>query len=85
MQFKRLLLAITFSFNLLLPSLSHARPVSIPDPNLAAAIREEIGNAITTQTILNLTRLDVPNRGIKNSPKMIRFSQKLPCYNPVNG
>ncbi len=39
-------------------------PVSIPDPNLAAAIREKIGDAITTHTMLNLTELYVPNRGI---------------------
>ncbi|MCY3721022.1 MAG: leucine-rich repeat domain-containing protein [Candidatus Poribacteria bacterium] len=51
-------------FSFLLPSLSQAQPVSIPDPNLAAAIRQEIGNAITTQTLLNLTRLEIPNRGI---------------------
>ena len=42
------------------------RVVSISDPNLAAAIQQEIGNSITTHTLLNLTRLDVPNRGIKN-------------------
>ena len=41
-----------------------ARTVSIPDPNLAAAIRREIGNSITTHTLLNLTRLDVPNSRI---------------------
>ena len=38
--------------------------ILIPDPNLAAAIREEIGNSITKQTLLNLTRLEAPNRGI---------------------
>ena len=38
--------------------------VSIPDANLATAIREEIGNSITRQTLLNLTRLEAPNRGI---------------------
>ena len=37
--------------------------VSIPDPHLAAAVRQEIGN-ITTHTMLNLTSLDVQNRGI---------------------
>ena len=40
------------------------QPVSIPDPNLAAAIRQEIGDSITTHTLLNLTHLDVPNSGI---------------------
>ena len=32
-----------------------ARPLSIPDANLAAAVRKEIGNSITTHTILNLS------------------------------
>ncbi|MYK93992.1 hypothetical protein F4009_08345, partial [Candidatus Poribacteria bacterium] len=39
-------------------------PVSIPDPNLAAAIREEIGDNITTHTLLNLTSLYVRNNEI---------------------
>ena len=64
MQIKRLFVTITVLSSLLLPSLSQARPVSIPDPNLAAAIRREIGNAITTQTLLNLTQLEAPNSGI---------------------
>ena len=38
--------------------------VLIPDVNLAAAVQQEIGNPITTHTILNLERLDVHNRGI---------------------
>ena len=38
--------------------------VSIPDPNLAAAIRQEIGDSITTHTLLNLTQLSVPNSRI---------------------
>ena len=40
--------------------------VTIPDPHLAAAIREEIGDSITTHTLLHLTHLNVLNRGIKN-------------------
>ena len=40
------------------------RLVSIPDPNLAAAIRQKIGDSITTHTLLNLTQLSVPNSGI---------------------
>ena len=36
--------------------------ISIPDPNLAAAVRQEIGDIITTHTILNLKYLDL--RGI---------------------
>ena len=39
--------------------------VSIPDLNLAAAVRREIGN-ITTRSMLNLTHLYVPNRQITN-------------------
>ena len=39
--------------------------VSIPDVNLAAAVRREVGN-ITTHTMLNLTQLEVPNRRITN-------------------
>ncbi len=66
MQVKHLFITITILFSLLLPTLSQARNVSIPDANLAAAIRQEIGNAITTDTLLNLTRLEVRNRGIKN-------------------
>ena len=38
--------------------------VSIPDLNLAAAIRQEIGDSITTHTLLNLTGLSVRNSGI---------------------
>ena len=38
--------------------------VSIPDPNLAAAIRQKIGDSITTHTLLDLTQLSVPNSGI---------------------
>ena len=64
MPIKHLFVTITLLFSFLLPSLSQARPVSIPDPNLAAAIRQEIGNAITTQTLLNLTRLEAPNSEI---------------------
>ena len=38
--------------------------VSIPDANLAAAVQKEIGNSITTRTMLNLTRLDAHNHQI---------------------
>ena len=66
MHVKHLSITITFLFSLLLPSVSQARPISIPDPNLAAAIQQEIGNSITTHTLLNLTRLEAPNRGIRD-------------------
>ena len=38
--------------------------VHIPDPNLRAVIQERIGNQITTNTMLNLTHLYAPDRGI---------------------
>ena len=38
--------------------------IRVPDRNLATALRQEIGNVITTHTILNLTRLEAPNSGI---------------------
>ena len=53
-------------FSLVLISVSQAQVVSIPDPNLAAAIREKIGNSITKETLLNLTHLEVRNRGIED-------------------
>ena len=40
------------------PLLPPPKVVSIPDMNLAAAIRDQIGNSITTHTMLNLKRLD---------------------------
>ena len=46
------------------PLLPPPKTVSMPDVNLAAAVQQEIGNPITTHTILNLERLDVHNRGI---------------------
>ena len=66
MPAKRLFLTITILFSLLFSNFSQARDVSIPDANLAAAIRQEIGNAITTDTLLNLKRLEARNSGIKD-------------------
>ena len=71
MKPKRLFVTVTILFSLLFPNFPQAqaqRPkvVSIPDANLAAAIRQEIGDSITTDTLLNLTRLEVRNREIKN-------------------
>ena len=47
-----------------------AKVVSIPDPNLAAAVREALnmssGETLTTHSILNLFKLEAPNRGIKS-------------------
>ena len=70
MSVKRLFVIITVLLSLLLPSLSQAqqkqpKAALIPDANLAAAVRQEIGNSITTRTLLNLKRLVAPNRGIK--------------------
>ena len=66
MQAKRLFVKITILFSLLFPNFLQARNVSIPDTNLAAAIRQEIGNSITTDALLNLKRLEARNRGIKD-------------------
>ena len=44
--------------------LPRPKVVSIPDANLATAVRREIGSSITTHTMLNLTWLEVPNRRI---------------------
>ena len=41
-----------------------AEDVSIPDRHLAAAVREEIGNSITTHTLLSLLDLHIRNSGI---------------------
>ena len=46
------------------PLLPQPKVVLIPDANLAAAVREEVGSSITTHTMLNLTHLDILNRGI---------------------
>ena len=40
--------------------------VSIPDMNLTLAVRQGIGNSITTHTMLNLISLDAKNHGVKN-------------------
>ena len=71
MQVKRLSITITALFSLLLPSFVYAqgnqpKVVSIPDANLAAAVRGIIGNSITTQTLLDLTHLTADKRGIEN-------------------
>ena len=71
MQVKHLFVTITILFSLLLPNFPQAQAqrsevVSIPDANLAAVIRQEIGESITTDTLLNLMRLEAPNRGIKD-------------------
>ena len=52
------------SFPINITPLLPAEGVSIPDANLAAAIRQQIGHSITTLTLLSLTRLDASNRQI---------------------
>ena len=59
--FTVLILLIFLPLNL---SLAQVQEVSVPDTNLAAAIRAQIGNSITTETMLNLTRLNVRLRSI---------------------
>ena len=61
----------THSFLIDVPSLlPPAKVVSIPDPNLALAVREalelSVSEAITTHAMLPLRGLWVPNRGIKD-------------------
>ena len=46
------------------PLLPPPKIVSIPDENLAAAVRREIGDSITTHTVLNLVKLNVSNSNI---------------------
>ena len=55
----------TFTFSDPLP-FAPPEVVSIADPHLAAAIRSQIGQSITTHTILKLTKLDADKKGIKN-------------------
>ncbi|MXY28857.1 leucine-rich repeat domain-containing protein [Candidatus Poribacteria bacterium] len=64
---------IVFSvlFSLLFPNFVYAQQnqpkvVSIPDANLAAAVREIIGDSITTHTLLDLKHLTASERGIEN-------------------
>ena len=51
-----------------------AKVVSIPDPNLAAAVREalklSVSEAITTHTMLALTRLEAEGRGITDLTRL---------------
>ena len=48
-------------FSFLSLNISLAQDVSVPDTILAAAIRAQIGNSITQETMLNLTSLSVYN------------------------
>ena len=65
-QVKRFVITITVLLTLLFSNLTQAQEVSIPDANLRTAVQQEIGNEITTDTILNLTRLDAIDLGITN-------------------
>ena len=75
----------------LLPS---AKVVTIPDANLAAAVRDEIGESITTRTMLNLRHLDVSNSSIRaltglehaHSLQTLRLSSnKVSDFSPLEG
>ena len=67
MQVKRLLITITVLFTLLFTNLTQAQQqVSIPDANLRTAVQQVIGDQITTDTMLNLTRLDAIRLEITN-------------------
>ena len=71
MQVKRVSITITALFSLLLPIFIQAQQkppkvVSIPDPNLEAAIRQAIGDVITTHTLQNLTHLTAEKRQIED-------------------
>lgn len=72
MQVKRVSITVfSVLFSLLLPSFVYAqldqpKVVSIPDANLAATVREMIGDPITTHTLLDLTHLTAQERGIEN-------------------
>ena len=77
-----LLLCVTFSV--------YSQPVHIPDPNLRAAVRETLnlskGQPITPGAMLQLTGLDVTDRGIENLSGL-EFATNLTwlslAYNPV--
>ncbi len=45
---------------------SPEKEIRIPDPNLAAAIRDQIGGTITTHTIEYLTEINANSKGIKD-------------------
>ena len=53
--------------------------ISIPDPQLAAAVQREIGN-ITTHSMLNLQRLDASNSGITDLTGIEYASSLLELY-----
>ena len=65
-RFRRVffMVLVLLSFLPLNLSLAQVEEVSVPDANLAAAIRAVIGDSITTETILNLTELNANNRSI---------------------
>ena len=75
----------------LLPS---AKVVTIPDANLAAAVRDELGESITTRTMLNLRHLDVSDSSIRaltglehaHSLQTLRLSSnKVSDFSPLEG
>ena len=63
---------------------SLANVVHIPDPNLRAAIQQEIGNTLTTNTMLNLTSLEAYERGITNLTGLEHATNLSELYLPDN-
>ena len=66
-RFRRLFFTVLVLLSFLPLNLSLAQDVqdvSVPDANLAAAIRVVIGDSITTETMLNLTELNASGRSI---------------------
>ncbi len=73
------------------PSLLPEQPVSIPDPNLAAAIRKEIGEAITTRTLFNLIELsageitDLTGIEYASNLRVLGLSGSISDISPLSG
>ncbi len=73
------------------PSVLPEQPVSIPDPNLAAAIRKEIGEAITTRTLFNLIELsageitDLTGIEYASNLRVLGLSGSISDISPLSG
>ncbi|MYA98488.1 hypothetical protein F4X90_02240, partial [Candidatus Poribacteria bacterium] len=73
------------------PSLLPEQPVSIPDPNLAAAIRKEIGESITTRTPFNLIEFsaveitDLTGMEYASNLRSLNLSGSISDISPLSG
>ena len=73
------------------PSVLPEQPVSIPDPNLAAAIRKEIGESITTRTLFNLIELsareitDLTGMEYASNLRSLNLSGSISDISPLSG